>query len=156
MKLIYSVLSVSQNLFSCQEEGETGKKTFLSGLVKEHRVWREEAHWKYWIERIISKKSNEAARRAEAEAATPRSGKNLLSFLGKKLMRKKSEDVSGGAKDRRTPKSVAFNFLSQFVYYLVNFGLAFETARDLILFFCEKYELEEEKTHLLLSELESA
>ena len=68
-------------------------------------------------------------------------------------------------RDRRSPKSISFNVLSQFVYSLVNFSIQFELARDIILHFCEKYarsrlpyryDLGEENTHLLLSELESA
>jgi len=38
----------------------------------------------------------------------------------------------------------------------VNFSLAFEPARDIILDFSQKYELDQNRAHLLLSELESA
>jgi hypothetical protein len=33
--------------------------------------------------------------------------------------------------------------------------LSFETSKEVLLFFCNKYELDQSRTHLLLSELES-
>jgi hypothetical protein len=37
----------------------------------------------------------------------------------------------------------------------VNFQLSFEISKEVLLFFCNKYELDSNRTHLLLSELES-
>lgn len=59
----------------------------------------------------------------------------------------------------RIPKPLAqniiFNTLSKFLYHFVNFQLPFETAKEALLQFCNKYELDQSRTHLLLSELES-
>ena len=48
-----------------------------------------------------------------------------------------------------------FNTISQFIGYMVNLRLSFEHSRELLLFFCKKYEVDQSRTHLLLSELES-
>ena len=45
--------------------------------------------------------------------------------------------------------------MSQFITYFVNLKLPFESSRELLMHFCKKYELDQGRTHLLLSELES-
>jgi hypothetical protein len=52
-------------------------------------------------------------------------------------------------------QNIIFNSLSKFLYHFVNFQLPFEKAKQISLFFCNKYELDQNRTHLLLSELES-
>jgi hypothetical protein len=52
-------------------------------------------------------------------------------------------------------QNIVFNNLSQFTTCFVNLKLAFEPSRELLMFFCKKYELDQSRTHLLLSELES-
>ena len=52
-------------------------------------------------------------------------------------------------------QNIVFNNLSQFTTCFVNLKLAFEPSRELLMFFCKKYELYQSRTHLLLSELES-
>ena len=52
-------------------------------------------------------------------------------------------------------QNIVFNILSKFLYYFVNFQLAFDISKDILLLFCQKYELDSNRTHLLLSELES-
>ena len=37
----------------------------------------------------------------------------------------------------------------------MNFQLQFEVSKEVLLYFCNKYELDQTRTHLLLSELES-
>jgi hypothetical protein len=64
-----------------------------------------------------------------------------------------------GKQSLRIPKTLAqniiFNSLSKFLYHFVNFQLSFEISREVLLSFCHKYELDHNRTHLLLSELES-
>lgn len=52
-------------------------------------------------------------------------------------------------------QNIIFNSLSQFITYFVNLKLPFELSRELLMHFCKKYELDQGRTHLLLSELES-
>jgi len=52
-------------------------------------------------------------------------------------------------------QNIIFNTTSQFINYFVNLKLPFESSRELLMHFCKKYELDQGRTHLLLSELES-
>ena len=52
-------------------------------------------------------------------------------------------------------QNIIFNTMSQFLPYFVSFQMKFEQSRDLLFYFCKKYELDQGRTHLLLSELES-
>ena len=52
-------------------------------------------------------------------------------------------------------QNIIFNTTSQFISYFVNLKLPFESSRELLMHFCKKYELDQGRTHLLLSELES-
>ena len=52
-------------------------------------------------------------------------------------------------------QNIIFNTQSQFISYFVNLKLPFESSRELLMHFCKKYELDQGRTHLLLSELES-
>ena len=52
-------------------------------------------------------------------------------------------------------QNIIFNTLSQFVGHFVNLKLPFQQSRELLMHFCKKYELDQSRTHLLLSELES-
>jgi hypothetical protein len=52
-------------------------------------------------------------------------------------------------------QNIIFNSLSKFLFHFVNFQLPFESSKEVLLFFCDKYELDQSRTHLLLSELES-
>jgi len=52
-------------------------------------------------------------------------------------------------------QNIIFNTTSTFISYFVNLKLPFESSRELLMHFCKKYELDQGRTHLLLSELES-
>lgn len=76
------------------------------------------------------------------------------------------DDISlNSARDKknqtmRIPKVLAqniiFNTISNFMYHFVNFKYSLENSKSVVLFFCKRYELDASRTHLLLSELESA
>ena len=52
-------------------------------------------------------------------------------------------------------QNIIFNTMSQFIAHFVNLKLPFQQSRELLMHFCKKYELDQSRTHLLLSELES-
>jgi hypothetical protein len=64
------------------------------------------------------------------------------------------------AQTMRIPKVLAqniiFNTISNFMYHFVNFKYSLENSKHVVLYFCKRYELDQSRTHLLLSELESA
>lgn len=46
--------------------------------------------------------------------------------------------------------------MSKFVQFLVNFGVRYETSYDLLLELCEHFMMDQSRSHLLLTELQSS
>lgn len=69
----------------------------------------------------------------------------------------KSDSKGGKKQTMRIHKSLAqniiFNTISGFLLHFINFRYSLEDSREVILYFCKKYELDQSRTHLLLSEL---
>ena len=89
------------------------------------------------------------------------------SFKGSLWGAEKSERGDGSAREvkskgqtMRIPKVLAqniiFNTISNFMFHFINFKYSLENSKEVILYFCKRYELDQSRTHLLLSELESA
>lgn len=53
-------------------------------------------------------------------------------------------------------QSIVFNCQSSFIHYFVGMKLSFEMSRELLLYFCKRYELDQSRTHLLLHDLEAS
>lgn len=68
--------------------------------------------------------------------------------------------AGGKAQTMRIPKILAqniiFNTISNFMFHFINFKYSLSNSKEVILYFCKRYELDQSRTHLLLSELESA
>lgn len=66
----------------------------------------------------------------------------------------------GKAQTMRIPKILAqniiFNTISNFMFHFINFKYSLTNSKEVVLYFCKRYELDQSRTHLLLSELESA
>ena len=62
-----------------------------------------------------------------------------------------------GEKERteqiRQNQSLVLTELSRFVQYMVNFGLSHQQSHDLLVSFCDYFQLEPSRSHLLLTEL---
>lgn len=69
-------------------------------------------------------------------------------------------DGKGKGQTMRIPKVLAqniiFNTISNFMFHFINFKYSLDNSKEVILYFCKRYELDQSRTHLLLSELESA
>lgn len=69
-------------------------------------------------------------------------------------------DPKAKGQTMRIPKVLAqniiFNTISNFMFHFINFKYSLDNSKDVILYFCKRYELDQSRTHLLLSELESA
>jgi len=48
------------------------------------------------------------------------------------------------------------NPISNFMFHFINFRYSLSNSKEVVLYFCKRYELDQSRTHLLLSELESA
>jgi len=91
---------------------------------------------------------------------------NFSNYFGKTI-----KGVLGGAQDasklpekkkqtmrihKTLAQNIIFNTISNFLFHFINFKYSLENSREVILFFCKRYELDQSRTHLLLSELQSA
>jgi hypothetical protein len=90
---------------------------------------------------------------------------NITNYFGKTMKsvwggEKQGIDFKGKKQTMRIHKSLAqniiFNTISNFLLHFINFKYSLEDSREVILYFCKKYELDQSRTHLLLSELQSA
>ncbi|CDW76802.1 tbc domain-containing protein [Stylonychia lemnae] len=177
-KVVWSILHSSQQIFTIKEiDGKERQKIYLTQYLSDHGIWQEQQVWKQCIHKIINQKFHEAIQSPAAinskqiqqhnQPNTLSSG-SLLGQLGKLKGfwgQGKSDDKDQSDKDKslqkplRIPKNLAqniiFNSLSKFLYHFVNFQLSFESSKEVLLAFCNKYELDQNRTHLLLSELES-
>mmetsp|Transcript_20917 Transcript_20917/g.19974 ORF Transcript_20917/g.19974 Transcript_20917/m.19974 type:complete len:445 (+) Transcript_20917:1627-2961(+) len=57
--------------------------------------------------------------------------------------------------DFKTHSNLIFNELTGFVQHFVNFSLPYEDSNDILIQFCDFYQLEQSRMHLLLTELQS-
>jgi len=51
--------------------------------------------------------------------------------------------------------NLIFNELSKFVMHFCNMALPFDQAHELLIYFCNVYQVEKSKMHILLTELQS-
>ena len=51
--------------------------------------------------------------------------------------------------------NLIFNELSKFVMHFCNMALPFDQANELLIYFCNVYQMEKSKMHILLTELQS-
>lgn len=79
---------------------------------------------------------------------------------GKKADERGGRPGGGKAQTMRIPKILAqniiFNTISNFMFHFINFKYSLANSKEVVLYFCKRYELDQSRTHLLLSELESA
>lgn len=54
----------------------------------------------------------------------------------------KQEQKKPATISKTLAQNIVFNTISQFIGYMVNLRLSFEHARELLLFFCKKYEVD--------------
>lgn len=52
-------------------------------------------------------------------------------------------------------QTVVYGTLASFVQYFVNYHVSFDNSRDLLMQYCKVYDLDQQRTHILLSELEA-
>ena len=57
--------------------------------------------------------------------------------------------------NEKSTKNIVFNVLSSFTYHFSNFNVEVHGCTEIALDVCQHYDLENERTHLILSEIES-
>jgi len=78
-----------------------------------------------------------------------------LGKIQKMMNKEKLMQQAEAQPDFRDYQSVIFTELSKYVHHFVNFHLPFDMAHEIVLTYCQAYEIDKHRTHLVLSELKS-
>lgn len=146
---------------------EDGRRQPLSSLLAAHPIWMETEVWKLCLQRVINLKFQDAVtllekqKKDQDEQIKREKESGLVGFF-KKGITKITEKEPEPEKPKQTMRiskvlaqNIVFNSQSSFIGFFVGLKLSFEQGRLLMLHFCKKYELDQSRTHLLLSELEA-
>ena len=179
-KIINNILNCSSSIY-CRKSPEgvpQARKIYLTDFLKPHAIWTETNRWKTWIycvieekkkENIMKKKKNVVEKfrklKVESEKEDPNAGimtkwisrvtKPLSTFELDNEKRKEIEDLEYSGLDYKTHLNIIFNVLSSYLRHLSQYGVSLEVSKNIMLYFCERYELDKDRTQLILSELES-
>ena len=115
-------------------------------MVREHGVWADVQKWMLWIYSEIEDKRQKSSQKEEPREESKWSSiKNYFSI--KPVDTEKQEILNG---------NILFNTLTDYIYHLTNFGMSLEGGRKLILYFQEKYSLDDDRTRVLIAEFEAS
>ncbi|CDW77618.1 rab-like gtpase activating [Stylonychia lemnae] len=155
-RLVYNILESSQNIYTSINK----RKLFLSTLLSDHGIWQDVRIWKEMIIEIIEIKIADQTkiRKRKAKAIQDQknqSEKNIFKKGFKQLKGMLSLKDSKHLQEAKANQNLIFNELSKFVNFFINFGLAYEQANEILINYCENFQLEQSRIHLLLTELQS-
>jgi hypothetical protein len=179
-KIINNILSIASSIY-CRKSPEGVpqiRKIFLTDLLKNHAIWTDTNRWKTWIYLVIEEKKKESVNKKkksvnerykklkkETYDKDPNAGmmsrwisrvtKPLTAFELDNEQRREIEQVEEDGLDNKTHLNIIFNVLSSYLRHLSQFGVTLDISKTIMLYFCERYELDKDRTQLILSELES-
>lgn len=140
------------------------RKQYLAAQLEEHDIWQDKRAWRECIQSIIAMKAEDATRRRKQSKTSGSGGgasdkEKEKGFFKKGLSSLKGLISSKDKPDKQTElkanQNLIFNELSRFVQSSINFSLSYEQANELLISFCEQFQLEQSRIHLLLTELQS-
>ncbi|CAI2381472.1 unnamed protein product [Moneuplotes crassus] len=170
-KIINNILMCSSSIFCRRQPDGTpqAKKAYLTDLIRPHAIWGETNRWKTWIYCIVEEKKNENINKKKKQVSEKY--KKLIkesevddpnaSMMSKWLSRlhhekrREIEKLEEDGCDHRTYLNIIFNVLSTYLRHLSQFNVPLDVSKQIILYFCERYDLDKDRTQLILSELES-
>lgn len=129
-------------------EDETGKRKYLTHFLENHTIWQDQNRW---IEAIEAATSTKISADQEYSRSLPKKKKSLLytiKNLGKATFQKDADE-------ERSSKLVAFTIMGQFNFHMIHLGLPQDISTSIVLNFCKKKELDQERTCNLLAELQA-
>ena len=129
-------------------EDETGKRKYLTHFLENHAIWQEEFRW---IEAIEAATDTKIQTDLEYYKSVPKKKKglfNIIKNLGKAAFQKDEDE-------ERAEKLAAFMIMGQFNFHMIHLGLPQEISTNIVLSFCKKVELDQERTCNLLAELQA-
>lgn len=179
-KIINNILSSASSIYCRKSPDGTPqvRKTYLTDLIKNHALWTETNRWKTWIYCVIEEKKKESLNKKKKVVVEKfkklkqesneedvnssfmnkwisRITKPLTAFELDHEQRKEIEAIEEEGLDYKTHLNIIFNVLSSYLRHLSQFGVTLDIAKRIMLYFCERYELDKDRTQLILSELES-
>lgn len=156
LKELYGMMCAGSSLFIF----ENGRRIPLSTEFDKHPLWKDTEIWKITLQRIINLKFAKAVETLEKqrlEAEKQQAEKGFFGSIAKLFGDEKQIEIKLGGTlriNKTLAQSIVFNCMSTFVGYFVTLRMDFERARELMLHFTKKYELDQARTHLLLHDLE--
>jgi hypothetical protein len=182
-RLLAAILDCSQNLYYQNNRRKQTIASYLvdHGIWSDTGAWREciEVTLKHKMDEsalrmkrrasqrsgsttAAAKRSASAARekesakiageRAKAAGAAFKKGFGKLNGKLKGLMQSKEQKFNEEAAKH---SNLIFNELSKFVLHFCHMALPFDQATELLIYFCNVYQMEKSKMHILLTELQS-
>lgn len=143
---VFCKIVVLAHVFYTEEEG--GKRRYLTYFLENHAIWQDQNRW---IEAIEAATWTKIQSDQEYSKSLPKKKKSLLGII-------KSIGRAGFQKDadeERESKLAAFMIMGQFNFHMIHLGLPQEISNNIVLSFCKKFELDNERTCNLLAELQA-
>lgn len=141
---------------------ENGRRINFCTQFDKHPMWQNNDLWRQCIHRVINVKFANAVQSLEIEKLQKEKEEKESGFFGS-ISKIFSDDkpiefqLKGTLKINKTlAQQIVFNSHQDFIAYYTQMRLTFDQARENILYFCKKYELDQQRTHLLLHDLEAA
>ena len=135
-------------------EDENGKRKYLSQFLANHNIWNDRIRWEQAIETAIMAKvasDKEYSQRFRSQ----RKGKGLLGTL-KNIASKVPSVFQKDLQEERSEKASAFMVISQFIFHMIHFGMSLELSSTIVLNCSHKFNLDSERTCVLLAELQAS
>lgn len=141
---------------------EDGRRVNFHTEYDQHPVWQNMDVWKLNIHRIINVKFAKAVENVEIQKLEREKAEKESGFFGG-IAKIFSDDkpiqfeLKGTLKiNKSLAQQIVFNLHQDLIQYYISFNVSFENARTLVLHFLNKYELDQQRTHLLMHDLENA
>ena len=115
-------------------------------------MWRKKGLWRQLLLHQITQKVNESS---FIRSFTPQEEESSVFGKLKNLISTKEPESPKSQNTREQTLTVAYSVLAQFITYFVHFGYPKDQSKDLILGVCSQYKMDNARTHILLSDLES-
>jgi hypothetical protein len=145
LRELHAMLNISQLIFHFDT---SGRRITIGTEFDRHPIWTNLEVWKQVLQRLVNAKFVEACEKIEKdkqEMIRQEKESGILGGILKIFGDDKPVEIklSGTLKINKVlAQSIVFNCQSSFVHYFLGMRLQFDTARELLLHFCKKYELD--------------
>lgn len=136
----------------------------LTHFIMDHGIWADVQAWKECIAINIKDKMEESSERTKRRQQQKAAAESTSKFMPNKnifgkgfgkiktMMQSKEQKFN---EEVFKHQNLIFNELSRYVLLLCNFNVPFDDANQLLLHFCQYYQMDKSKMQILLTELMS-